>query len=121
VGLAALAVVVLVAGLLGTLSQARRAREQAALAETQRKRAEYRFREVRKLASTVLFDLHGEIESLPGSTKARELLLKTSLEYLDSLATEAGDDPALQLELATAHEKGGRRAGQPSVFAPGSA
>ena len=54
------------------------------------------------MAKTVLFDLNAEIESLAGSTKARELLVKTSLQYLDSLAAEAGTDPALQLELARA-------------------
>src|SRR5207247_3949475 len=55
----------------------------------QARRAEYRFQQVRKLARTVLFDLNPEIENLAGSLKARELLVKTSLEYLDSLATEA--------------------------------
>jgi tetratricopeptide (TPR) repeat protein len=79
----------------------------------QARRAEYRFRQVRKLASTVLFDLNPEIESLAGSTKARELVVKTSLEYLDSLAVEAGDDPALQLELATAYGKVGDVQGNP--------
>ena len=73
----------------------------------QARRAEYRFRQVRKLANTILFDLNPEIERLAGSTKARELLLKTSLVYLDSLAAEAGDDPALGLELATAYQKVG--------------
>ncbi len=73
----------------------------------QARRAEYRFRQVQKLANTVLFDLNPEIENLAGSTKARELLVKTSLEYLDSLAAEAQDDPALQLELAAAYEKVG--------------
>jgi eukaryotic-like serine/threonine-protein kinase len=68
-------------------------------------RAEYRFQQVRKLAHTVLFDLNPEIEQLPGSTKARELLVKTSLEYLDSLAKEASNDPRLQLELASAYEQ----------------
>jgi serine/threonine protein kinase len=113
VALASLAVVALVAGLVGTVTQARRATRQAALANHQARRAEYRFREVRKLADTVLFDLNREIESLAGSTKARELLVKTSLEYLDSLATEASDDPALQLELATAYEKVGDVQGNP--------
>src|SRR5262249_55401827 len=71
----------------------------------QARRAEYRFRQVRKLARTVLFDLNPQIENLAGSTKARELLVKTSLEYLNSPTAEAGDDPALQLELAEAYEK----------------
>jgi serine/threonine-protein kinase len=73
--------------------------------QRQARRAEYRFRQVRKLAHTVLFDLNPEIESLAGATKARELLVSTSLQYLDSLAAEASDDPALQLELAEAYEK----------------
>jgi len=71
----------------------------------QARRAEYRFRQVRRLAHTVLFDLNPEIETLAGSTKARELLVNTSLQYLDSLAAEAADDPGLQFELAEAYEK----------------
>jgi len=71
----------------------------------QARRAEYRFRQVRGLAHTVLFDLNPAIENLTGSMKARELLVTTSLRYLDSLAAEAGDDPGLQLELAQAYEK----------------
>jgi serine/threonine protein kinase len=69
------------------------------------RRAEYRFQEVRKLAHTVLFDLNPQIENLAGATPARELLVRTSLEYLDTLATESSSDPGLQLELATAYEK----------------
>jgi serine/threonine protein kinase len=69
------------------------------------RRTEARFQQVRKLARTVLFDLNPEIENLSGSIKARELLVKTSLDYLDSLAKESGNDPSLQLELATAYAK----------------
>jgi len=69
---------------------------------------------VRKLANTVLFKLNPEIELLAGSTKARELLIKTSLEYLDSLAAESGNDSRLQMELATAYEKIGDVQGNPN-------
>jgi tetratricopeptide (TPR) repeat protein len=79
----------------------------------QARRAEYRFQEVRKLAHTVLFDLNGEIENLAGSTKARELLVRTSLQYLDSLAAEGGSDRSLQLEIASAYEKIGDVQGNP--------
>jgi eukaryotic-like serine/threonine-protein kinase len=68
-------------------------------------RAQRRFQQVRKLADTIIFDLHDEIASLPGATKARQLLVKTAVEYLDSLAVEARNDPQLQRELATAYEK----------------
>ncbi|HYX20677.1 MAG TPA: protein kinase, partial [Thermoanaerobaculia bacterium] len=76
-------------------------------------RAEYRFQQVRKLAHSVLFELNPQIENLAGSTKARELLVKTSLAYLDSLAAEGGNDPELQLELAQAYEKVGDIQGDP--------
>ena len=88
----------------------------AAIIAVQReaRHAEYRFQQVQKLAHTVLFDLNPEIENLAGSTKARELLVKTSLDYLDSLANEAGNDRRLQLELAEAYEKIGDVQGNPN-------
>jgi eukaryotic-like serine/threonine-protein kinase len=91
VTLAAMAVVAVSAGVIAIQLEARR--------------AEYRFQQVQRLAHTVLFDLNPQIENLAGSTPARELLVKTSLEYLDSLAAESGNDPKLQIELATAYEK----------------
>jgi len=68
-------------------------------------RTQYRFQQVRKLAHTVLFDLNPQIENLAGATPARELLVKTSLEYLDSLAADSGNDTGLQIELATAYQR----------------
>lgn len=69
----------------------------------QTRRAERRFQQVRKLANTFLFDFHNEIKALPGATKARALVIRTALEYLDSLSQEARGDAALQLELAEAY------------------
>jgi tetratricopeptide (TPR) repeat protein len=77
------------------------------IAEQQRKLAQKHFDSVRKLANTLLFDLHGEMEKVPGSTKTREMLVKTSLEYLDSLYKEAGTDRSLQQELGVAYKKVG--------------
>ncbi|MFN0112381.1 MAG: protein kinase domain-containing protein [Blastocatellia bacterium] len=71
--------------------------------ETQQERAERRFAQVRKLANTFLFDFHDQIASLPGSTAAREMVVKTALEYLDSLAKDAESDASLQNELAAAY------------------
>jgi len=82
--------------------------------EREARRAEYRFQQVRKLAHSVLFDLNPQIELLAGSTKAREQLVKTSLEYLDSLSSEAGNDSRLQLELAEAYIKVGDVQGNPN-------
>jgi eukaryotic-like serine/threonine-protein kinase len=79
----------------------------------QARRAERRFQQVRKLANTFLFDFHEKIRNVPGTIEARELMAKTSLEYLDSLAQEAGGDAALQLELAQAYLKVGDVQGDP--------
>ena len=76
-------------------------------------RAEKHFASVRKLANAFMFEVHGEIENLPGSLKAREMLVKTALQYLDSLAGEATNDPALAFEVAVAYRKIGNIQGEP--------
>ncbi|MCI0392653.1 MAG: protein kinase, partial [Acidobacteria bacterium] len=98
------------------LNQRSAAERQRAEAETQRERAERRFTQVRKLANTFLFDFHDEIQHLAGSTKAREMVVKTALEYLDSLAKESADEPALERELAEAYRKVGDVQGDPFMF-----
>jgi len=90
------AVLSLVVGLAAALWQANVARAAQA-------RAERRFHDVRSLANTLLFDAHDAVETLPGSTSARNLLLERGLRYLDGLAAEARGDPALQIELAAAY------------------
>jgi tetratricopeptide (TPR) repeat protein len=81
----------------------------------QAQRAERRFNDVRRLAHTLMFDIHDAIAKLPGSTEARRLLVVNALEYLDSLAREAGGDPVLQRELATAYEKMADVLGRPNT------
>ena len=78
---------------------------QARIAHRERAKAEQRFNDVRKLANSVVFELHDSIQNLPGSTPSRELLVSRALEYLDKLASEAGQDRSLQLELAAAYDK----------------
>src|SRR5687768_14543969 len=73
------------------------------VAVVQARRAERRFQQVRKLANTFLFSIHDKIQNLPGSTEARQFVVQTALEYLDSLAKEAGNDVRLRQELATAY------------------
>jgi serine/threonine protein kinase len=86
---------------------------QANLARKERDRAEKRFNDVRKLSGSLLFEITPRIERLPGSTGAREILVKRALEYLDNLARESQTDPALQSELASAYEKVGDLQGNP--------
>ncbi len=107
------AVLALLCALAATLYEAHIARLQAREAQQQRSRAERRFNDVRKLANSLLFELHDSIKDLPGSTPARKLLVSRALEYLDSLNAEARNDTSLQQELATAYERIGDVQGQP--------
>ena len=91
---ATLILVTLLGGLAATLYQANKAQQ--------------RFNDVRQIANSFLFEFHDAIENLPGSTPARELVVKRAIEYLDILAAESGDDAAIQRELATAYEKIGK-------------
>jgi tRNA A-37 threonylcarbamoyl transferase component Bud32/tetratricopeptide (TPR) repeat protein len=75
--------------------------------------AQQRFQQVRHLANTFLFDFHDAIADLPGSTKARLLIVKTALEYLDNLSKSAGRDASLQAEVANAYERVAVVQGQP--------
>ena len=75
--------------------------------------AERRFNDVRKLANSLLFDIHDSIRDLPGSTAARKLLVDRALQYLDSLSHESSGNPGLQRELASAYERVGDVQGNP--------
>lgn len=96
VAAAVLVLAVLVGGIVLTTREAR-------IAEVQRQRAERRFSDVRKLANSLIFDIHDSIRDLPGAARSRHLLVETSLQYLDSLAQEAAGDPGLQRDLAAAY------------------
>ena len=78
---------------------------EARIAEHERVIAQQHFESVRNLANTMLFQLHDEMARGPGSLKSREMLVKTSLEYLDALYKPGGSDPRLQQELANAYIK----------------
>ncbi|MCC6590079.1 MAG: protein kinase [Bryobacterales bacterium] len=97
VAAATVAAISLMAGVVGTAWQARTAR-------IERDRAERRFRDVRRLATTFLID-NDTLGALDGGTELRRRLIERSLEYLDGLAHEAADDVSLQRELALAYEK----------------
>ncbi|HZW05321.1 MAG TPA: serine/threonine-protein kinase [Candidatus Nitrosotalea sp.] len=86
---------------------------EAHVARLQRERAEKRFQDVRTLANSLMFEIHDGIAPLAGSTPVRKLLVERALTYLDSLSKEAGGDPSLQRELATAYDKIGDVQGMP--------
>jgi len=71
----------------------------------QAQRLTVRVNEDRKLAATLLFDLHDNISRLPGSLPAREALLRESLDYMNGLARDAGQDRQTRRSLALAGER----------------
>lgn len=104
---ATIAAIGLAGGVAATLWQAR-------VAQAERQIAERRFADVRQLANSLLFEIHDAIADLPGSTAARELLVRRALEYVDTLATESTADGALQLDLAAAYQRIGDVQGNPT-------
>jgi serine/threonine protein kinase/tetratricopeptide (TPR) repeat protein len=97
---ASFAIIALIASTIGTAWQAQVARRERA-------RAERRFTDIRKVANSLLFDVHDAIKDLPGATSARQVIVSKALEFLDGLAKESTGDLALQRELATAYERVG--------------
>jgi non-specific serine/threonine protein kinase/serine/threonine-protein kinase len=77
----------------------------AAVARGERSRADRRFEDLRQLARSNLFELNDQIQQLPGSASVRNLLILRSLQYLDKLTSDAGQNRDLQEELATGYER----------------
>ncbi len=69
VAAAAAVVLVLIAGFMITVREARI--------------AERRFNDVRNLSNSLIFDVHDSIKDLPGSTPARKIIVDRSLQYLE--------------------------------------
>ena len=107
IGVAATALILLAiaAGVAATIREAH-------IAAANERRAEDRFNDVRKLANSLMFELHDSIRDLPGSTPARKLLVSRALEYLDGLSADAKTDASLQRELASGYERIGDVQGQ---------
>ena len=80
-------------------------------AQRERARAEAHLAQVRKLATSFLFEHHDAIKDLAGSTPARKLLVERGVAYLDLLSKEAGGEPAFQRELAEAYQRLGNLQG----------
>jgi tetratricopeptide (TPR) repeat protein/tRNA A-37 threonylcarbamoyl transferase component Bud32 len=65
--------------------------------------AQRRFDEARRLIHTVIFDIQPKMGAVPGTTALRKDLIESTLEYLETLARDAGDDPALLRELSASY------------------
>ncbi len=97
VALAALAVSILAGGI-ATAWQAREA-------DLARQRAEQRALEIQQFSRSLVFELHGILYKLPGSTEARALLLDRAMKFFDGAVRTAGNDPSLLLELAEGYRR----------------
>ena len=94
-------------------------------AEIARANAEKRFAETRSIAKMMLFDVYSEVSKTPGSTKARELLARTGLTYLDALAAEKNAPIDIRTEVAMGYVRlsqviGGGQASQLGKLADGN-
>jgi tRNA A-37 threonylcarbamoyl transferase component Bud32 len=74
-----------------------------AVAWKQYERAQRRADDLRSLAGVAIFDLDREVRKLPGSMKARQMLLETATKYLADLEAAASSDLGLRAELADAY------------------
>jgi eukaryotic-like serine/threonine-protein kinase len=96
---------------------------EAQIARIQQARAEQHFDSLRKLTNSMLFEFHDSIESLPGSTAPRELVVSRALEYLEQIDADSPNDPATLRDLAAGYERIGRiraEEGHPHLGGTGS-
>jgi len=105
---AAAAASLVMASLLGGIVVSAR---EARIAQANRRRADARFDDVRKLANSLIFEVHDSIANLPGASAARKLMLQRAVEYLDGLAKEPGNQVDLVRELASAYGRIGELQG----------
>jgi tetratricopeptide (TPR) repeat protein len=76
-------------------------------------RSARRLSEMVALANHSLFEIHSQIERLPGATEARRQIVGTTLEFLESLSRDAAGDEPLRLALGSAYLKLGDVQGYP--------
>ncbi|HYE87584.1 MAG TPA: tetratricopeptide repeat-containing protein kinase family protein, partial [Vicinamibacterales bacterium] len=69
--------------------------------------AEKRFQDLRTFSHSVIYELHDEIRSVPGTVSARRSLVTMAVRYLDGLNSEKIADDSLQQELAGAYVRMG--------------
>ncbi|HMF95214.1 MAG TPA: protein kinase [Vicinamibacterales bacterium] len=64
-----------------------------------------RLQQIRSIADRLVFDVHDAVRDLPGSTKARQIIVKTGLEYLDATFKSVQGDANAEKELAKAYRR----------------
>jgi eukaryotic-like serine/threonine-protein kinase len=85
-------------------------------AQVQRAHAEQRLTDLTNLANRTLFDVDTAVQFLPGALAARQLIVKTTLDYLERLEKGASGDERIRLVLSAGYYKIGLIQG--STYAP---
>jgi serine/threonine protein kinase/tetratricopeptide (TPR) repeat protein len=75
------------------------------ISEREARTARENLMQVRHLANAFVFNVHDAVRDLPGSTRARQLIIQTGLQYLDALAKNSRGDWTLRMELAAAYQR----------------
>ena len=76
---------------------------QAYVARREHAKAQLRMVEQRKLVNSLINDVQKSLKDVPYSSTAQRMIAQKSLEYLNNLSKDAGDDPAYLGELAVAY------------------
>ena len=87
---------------------------QARRAAEEHLRAMDRLKEVRAMASLLVFDANDRLQDVPGATATRSVMMKTALSALDRALIDAPLDPDLLRELALAYQRAGDLLGNPT-------
>jgi tetratricopeptide (TPR) repeat protein len=64
-----------------------------------------RLQQMRAMADKLVFDVHDAVRDLPGSTRARQIIVQTALDYLDSSVNSVKGDPGGEKALARAYRR----------------
>lgn len=92
-----------------------REKEETARRLAEAERATRRFDEGRRLARSFFEGVYDEVLDLPGSTRARKIMVSAALRYLDGLKEDATDALALQKELFDGYRRVAQVQGDPGV------
>lgn len=93
----------IVAGLIAIISAI--AVWQGVVAVRERDKANARFLKLRETAKSLMYETRDSLDAVPGTIKLREELSEKSVELLESVYDENGDDPVFFKELADSFEK----------------
>jgi tetratricopeptide (TPR) repeat protein len=82
-------------------------------------RDQRRLAQIRELSQSYLTDVYGEVSRLPGSTRARMLLVDRTRKSLDELLSDTPRDPELRRAAAKAYIQLGAIQGEPFAISAG--